>query len=81
MTDCASRLTSYEPIVEMLWRFECRADGWVIWSRHRHYSGLFTDCEPFELCQLSEPEMHDVVFTLINEFAARTSIVAEQWLD
>lgn len=73
MTDCASRLTSYEPIVEMLWRFERFHDGWTVWSRHRHYGGLFADCEAFECRALSERELDDVVATLVHEYVARIS--------
>lgn len=60
-TDCDLRLTSYGPIVEVLYRLELKADGWTLWSRHRHYSGLFGDCGSTEYTRLTMEEVQDVI--------------------
>lgn len=61
MEQCAYRLSSFEPIVEALLRVEYNASGWKLWIRHRHYGGLFGDCEPEEVDRLTVEELIDVL--------------------
>jgi hypothetical protein len=62
MTDhCGHLLTSYEPVVEALLRVEFSADGWSLWVRHRHYGGLFADCQCEEYSRLTSEELADVL--------------------
>jgi len=69
--DCASKLTSFEPVVELLMRAESYADGWKLWVRHRHHAGLFLDCDPFEVSHLSGDELVSVLDTYVWEITAR----------
>lgn len=59
--NCAYRITSYEPVVEVLIRAEQHYEGWSLWLRHRHFGGLFADCPPDEFDSLSHAEMLDVL--------------------
>jgi len=54
-------LTSFEPVCEGLLRIEWFADGWHLWVRHRHYSGLFCDCPPAEYHRLTTTELAEVL--------------------
>jgi hypothetical protein len=60
-TACDLRLTSFGPIVEVLYRLERRADGWCLWVRHRHYAGLFADCPAGEYTRLTLEELYEVM--------------------
>jgi hypothetical protein len=71
-TDCNYQLTSFEPIVEVLMRLECHADGWTLWTRHRHYAGLFADCPALEIGPLSVSELADVLCADAYSLGART---------
>lgn len=64
--DCAYQLTSYEPIVQGIFRVDYNADGWQLWARHRHYGGMLQDCRPFECSQLTTEELSDVLGALVE---------------
>lgn len=55
------RLTSFGPVVEVLARYELKAEGWSAWLRHRHYGGLFTDCPVTEYSCMTVSELLDAI--------------------
>ena len=63
-SNCDYRLTSLGPIVEVLVRCQCYADGWTLWYRHRHFAGLFEDCAALEFEKLSTNELVDSLCAL-----------------
>jgi hypothetical protein len=67
---CDLRLTSYEPIVEALVRFEHHCGGWKVWLRHRHWGGSFSDCGVFELAGLTLEELEDVLLAELSSWDA-----------
>lgn len=66
-TNHALSILSAEPVVELLLRVEWRADGLSLWWRHRHYAGLFTDCEDCTCTRLTHGELYDVLTCLVDE--------------
>lgn len=65
---CSYRLSSFEPVVEVLVRLEYFVGGWSLWVRHRHYGGLFGDCDPMEFSSLSTGEMLDVLCAVLEQY-------------
>lgn len=68
--NCSYQLTSFEPIVEAIWRIERFHDGWQLWLRHRHYGGLFTDCGVEEYSSLSDLELVDALGAIVMSWPA-----------
>lgn len=55
---------SHEPIVEVRIHLKFAGDGFEVWSRHRHYGGLFTDCEEIVCSRMTLEDALDVMACL-----------------
>lgn len=64
---CSLQVTSYEPIVELRIHVEFSASGFALTSRHRHYGGLFMDCELLTCQQMTLEDLAGVVDCLLYE--------------
>lgn len=58
---------SAQPIVEARLHVEFRGDGFRVWSRHRHYSGMFMDCEEIECTGMTMEDLLDTLTCLVME--------------
>lgn len=65
----ADDLLSAGPIVAVLMRAEVTRDGWELWVRHRHFSGLFSDCQHEEYSRLTLGELQDVLESIASGWA------------
>jgi hypothetical protein len=46
--------------------FSWSSTGWRLWVRHRHTTGLFSDCDADDYEGLSRAELQDVLVTIVD---------------
>jgi len=54
-------LTTFEPLSGLIITADRMADGWTLYIRHRHHSGLYTDCDIETFEKLTSDELVQVV--------------------
>lgn len=59
-------LTTFEPLNGLIITAECFAEGWHMTIRHRHHSGLFTDCDKEEFERLTSRELEDALLAVVS---------------
>ncbi len=66
----SEHLTSFEPLSGILITAERSFEGWAVSLRHRHYAGLYTDCERIEFSRLCSEELRQVIEETIDALCA-----------